>query len=149
VLVAGAAIVPVAPLTPAGAAGSYGVTIFQGTVGSSPDAALAPGDTKASMVIRGTDGFIYFAHLDAFWNGWESLGAPPVGAVGDPAVVSWAPGRVDVFVRGGDNRLWQTYRPTPTSFFSPWIKPVGDFGFLGSGPEVSSRGPGLLDLFTL
>ena len=149
--VAAVTLVPIGP-APAGAV-SYGSIFSDGAMASSPDAALAPGDTHPAFVTRGTDGFIYLAEVGGTfvvgWQGWTSLGAPPVGAVGDPAIVAWAAGRLDVFVRGGDGRLWQTYRPTVGSFFSPWIKPVGDDGILASGPEVSSRGPGQLDVFVV
>lgn len=126
-----------------------------GVLASSPAAAAARGDPALTVVVRGTDNSIYLTRSSAGlgYGPWQNLGAPPGGAIGDPAVFSWAPGRLDIFVRGVDNRLWQLFRPIQTSFIptepfqSDWFKPVGDDGVLASGPAVSSRGPGRLDLF--
>src|SRR5262249_51837024 len=40
------------------------------------------------------------------FTGWESLGGVSSGA---PATTTWGPGRLDVFVRGTDNRLWHKW----------------------------------------
>src|SRR5206468_2278916 len=80
------------------------------------------------------------------WSLYTSLGSPPGGAVGDPAIVSWAPGRLDLFVRGSDNKLWQRFSTNGGAAWSPWIQPVGTEGTLASGPDATSRGPGLLDV---
>jgi hypothetical protein len=59
-----------------------------------------------------------------------------------PAVVSWAPGRFDVFARGTDNRLkWRTWR---AGDWSDW-RSLG--GTLTSAPTVASWGRGRLDVF--
>jgi hypothetical protein len=59
-----------------------------------------------------------------------------------PAVVSWAPGRFDVFARGTDNRLkWRTWR---VGTWSDW-RSLG--GALTSAPTVASWGTGRLDVF--
>jgi hypothetical protein len=39
---------------------------------------------------------------DNGWSGWTSLGG---GVASDPAAVSWAGGRIDVFARGADNAM--------------------------------------------
>jgi hypothetical protein len=59
-----------------------------------------------------------------------------------PAVVSWAPGRFDVFARGADNRLkWRTWR---AGTWTNW-RSLG--GALTSAPAVASWGRGRLDVF--
>jgi hypothetical protein len=58
-----------------------------------------------------------------------------------PAVVSWAPGRLDVFVRGSDNQLWHRFFQ---GGWSGW-EPLG--GVLNSAPAVSTWAPGRLDVF--
>ena len=40
------------------------------------------------------------------WHDWESLGGV---LTSDPTAVSWASGRLDVFVRGKDNALWHKW----------------------------------------
>ena len=47
-------------------------------------------------------GALVHKYWNSGWSGWELFGG---GVVGDPTAVSWASGRVDVFVRGTDNRL--------------------------------------------
>jgi hypothetical protein len=89
-----------------------------------------------------------------FWNGvgwsaWADLGAPAGGAQGDPTIVSWSPGRLDVFVRGDDGKLWQNFSENGAATWSGWIKPLGDDGEIAAGtwPEASTRGAGRLDIF--
>ena len=118
-----------------------------GIVLSGPDAAAVRGSERVDVVVRGTDGFYWTYWNGSAWTGWAGLGAPPGGALGDPTVASWSPGRLDVFVRGADDKLWQRFSDNGGANWSPWIKPLGDDGVLASAPEVSSRGPGLLDVF--
>jgi hypothetical protein len=56
-------------------------------------------------------------------------------------VVSNSPGKIDVFVRGGDSAIW---RRTWTTSWSAWTS-VG--GLSSSTPAVVSRGNNRLDLF--
>jgi hypothetical protein len=65
-----------------------------------------------------------------------------VGAQGDPAIVSWGGGRVDVFVRGGDNALWQKSYANGT-----WTNWTSLGGQLASSPAASSWGANRLDVF--
>ena len=51
----------------------------------------------------------------------------------DPAVVSWEPNRIDIFVRGADNALWHKF--WGNEGWSGW-ESLG--GVLTSEPEVSS-----------
>jgi len=102
--------------------------------------------------------------LDIFWvdqngnlqeksynNGWfpglTQIGTPPAaagGIQGDPAAVSWAFGRNDVFLRGKDNRLYQAWRQnsawswTPNSLTTQTIS---------SNPAVASMGVNKLHVF--
>jgi hypothetical protein len=59
-----------------------------------------------------------------------------------PAAVSWASGRMDVFARGTDNALWQ--RTFTDGAWLPW-KRLG--GLLTSAPSVASQASGRLDVF--
>ena len=119
-----------------------------GVVVSSPDAAAVRGAERVDVVVRGTNGFYWTYWTGTGWTGWAPLGSPSSGADGDPAVVSWAPGRLDVFVRGAnDGKLWQKFTDNGGASWSDWLKPVGDDGVLASAPEVSSRDRGLLDVF--
>src|SRR5207249_3746022 len=62
--------------------------------------------------------------------------------------VSWGGAdteRIDLFVRGNDNKLWQKY--WDGSSWSSWLKPIGDEGVLGSEPDATSWAPGNILIF--
>jgi hypothetical protein len=105
---------------------------------------------RTDVVIRGSDGHVYwsFENIPDPWTGYTDLGQPPSGSVvGDPTIASWGPGRLDVFARGSDDRLWQTYSEDGGATWIPWLKPFGDDNVLRSGPEASTRGPGRLNVY--
>lgn len=86
------------------------------------------------------------------WNLWQDIGAPAAGIATDhpdPTIVASAPGRLDVFVKGGDSKLWQTQSTNGGATWSAWVKPVGDEGVLQSSPDATSRGPGLIDVYVI
>jgi hypothetical protein len=99
-------------------------------------------------------------HLSVFWsNGsvktvrqdfdqWSpvmDLGAPPGATVsGTPAVVSWAPGRYDVFVRADDGSFWHNWGDG--YWWGGWEKPGTPTG-LATVPAAVSFYPGRLDVF--
>ena len=115
---------------------------------SRTDTAAVRGSERVDVVTRAPDGFTWTFWNGSSWAGWRSLGAPPAGAAGDPTIVSWAPGRLDVFARGNsDNRLWQTFSVDGGATWSGWLKPLGDDGTLAGAPSASTRGPGRLDVW--
>ena len=65
------------------------------------------------IVARGASGRVaykYWSNEGGWWpseSEWADLG---FSAGGDPIVVSWAPRRLDVFVRGDDGALWHRTR---------------------------------------
>ena len=77
------------------------------------------------------------------WSAWTPQGAPPGGAAQAPAVASWGPGRLDLFVKGGDGHLWHSWQ-SPGARFSPW-EDLG--GQLTSAPTAVSWGPDRIDVF--
>ena len=120
---AGAAPVQPAPIQP----GPYPeATLFRpdGTLASAPATVAMPSLGEASFVV-GTDAAI---HWSTPARGWQSLGAPSVGLLGDPAAVSWVDGRIDLFVRGRDNHLWQRWTDCGGCGWSAWLRPVGTSG---------------------
>jgi hypothetical protein len=72
------------------------------------------------------------------WLGWESLGGTLTSA---PAVSSWSTGRLDVFVRGTDSRLWHKW------FQNGWSGWESLGGVLTSEPAAVSWGNGRIDVF--
>ncbi len=117
-----------------------------GVLTSAPATVHQPSFGHATFVV-GTDGQLYWSTDRGI--GWTPLGAPPGGVVGDPAAASWADGRIDIFVRGADNKLWQIWTPCGGCAWNGWLQPVGADGTLASSPTVTSWGEGRLDLFVL
>src|SRR6185437_3496199 len=75
------------------------------------------------------------------YRGWDSLGWVSLGT---PAVTTWGPGRLDLFVGGSDHHVW--HRP----FAAGWggweslgAPPVG----MTSDPAAVAMRPGRIDLF--
>jgi len=92
--------------------------------------------------IRGTIALLHTWADNYTWSGdWEVLGTGLLQ--GNPAAVSWGPGRIDVFVRGGANEPAHKYFANG-QWSSGW-----DYldGALLDSPAVASWGPGRLDLF--
>lgn len=63
-------------------------------------------------------------------------------AKAQPAVVSWAENRVDVFIRGKDNAVW--HRSAEDEIWAPW-ESLG--GSIAGNVEAMSWEPGRLELF--
>lgn len=74
---------------------------------------------------------------DTAWSAWSPAGA----ATSTPAVTSWGSGRLDMFVRGQDNAIWQR---TWNGAWSEWVS-IG--GAMTSAPAAVSWGPGRVDVF--
>ena len=73
------------------------------------------------------------------WSDWENLGGALTSA---PAVSSWQPNRLDVFVRGTDNALYHKYWNG-----SQWIDWESLGGVLTSAPAAVSWGSNRIDVF--
>ncbi|TFD45172.1 hypothetical protein E3T55_19315 [Cryobacterium frigoriphilum] len=72
------------------------------------------------------------------WNSWFSHGAPTAGFTGGPSIVSRNNAVCNIYVRGGDNALWQK------AFFNGAWHPWGrhnDGAVLASEPALGSMGP--------
>lgn len=77
---------------------------------TSPPAAASWNSNRYDLIIRGHDGLIYHKYWNgSAWIGWGSIGAPPVGAASAPTVAAPEANVLQVFVRGGDNRLWNNH----------------------------------------
>jgi hypothetical protein len=79
-----------------------------------------------------------FSSLHPYGRPWEFQGG---AVVGDPDVASWAPGRLDVFVRGTDNALYHKF------YDGSWHAFAGLGGALTSSPTAVSWGPNRIDVF--
>jgi hypothetical protein len=79
------------------------------------------------------------------WSAWEDLGGPITSA---PAAVSWGPGRIDVFARGGGGEVVQRFKESGA--WSPWATPGELRGMLlRSAPACASVEPGTINCVAL
>lgn len=99
---------------------------------------FAAGASAETLVFaRGADNALWM-HDGARWT---SLGGTLASA---PDAASWGNGRVDVFVRGTDDHLWQIARENGR--WSQWFD-LG--GTIRGGPSAVSRAPGRIDVVAL
>jgi hypothetical protein len=103
------------------------------------------------------DNQLYHKYFDnGGWSaGWESLGSLN-GATGlwnsPPAIVCWAPARIDIFAQGADHSMYHKswdgqngWLPGPG--ITGWESPIP--GHFYSPPAVVSWGPQRVDIFAL
>ncbi|HEX3782829.1 MAG TPA: hypothetical protein VHX38_24455 [Pseudonocardiaceae bacterium] len=115
-----------------------------GNASASP-ALVRVDDTHAASFTRGANGALELDTLDgSTWSkNWTDLGGPTGGRIlGQPAAYGSANGRIDVFVRGTDNRAYQ--RTFDGSRWGDWIC-LG--GTLTDAPTVAFTSPSSWTLF--
>ena len=118
----------------------------QSEVGVTARTGGGPG-SDLPTVGRGTDGQLWLGFVGG--QNWTAIPPLAAGIKGAPTIVSWGGGRLDVFVRGGDDKLWQTTTPYAGADFQDWIKPVGNDGVLAGSPKATVLRPGRLDVFVV
>ena len=74
---------------------------------------------------------------------WESLGKPSVSIVGKPAISTWGPNRLDIFVRGSDSHLY--WRNLSGTTWSAWSSLGGN---IADQPAAVSWGANRVDVFS-
>ena len=80
------------------------------------------------------------------WRPWSTLGAPDgISLAGPVAAVSQVPGKINVFARGSDGRLWQNWFDN-TGWQSKWNYIDGP-STSSSSPTAISFGEGHMDVF--
>ena len=98
-------------------------------------AVTANKDGRLEVFCTGIDGALW--HLwqvapNGNWSGWASLGKPTgVDLVLSINVHQNADGRLEVFMAGSNNALWNVWQIEPGGKWSTW-------GFLGTPPGISS-----------
>jgi len=114
-----------------------------GPIASSPGAvSWGPGrmDAVARMAGSDTPGHYWW---DGNWH-YENLGGQ---ILGDPDIISAAPGYLNVFVRGLDNNLWQKWF-TPGVGWSAYqnVSAIAGGGPMAGSPGAVSWGPNRVDV---
>jgi hypothetical protein len=98
---------------------------------------------------RGSNVYIRTYQNNA-WGSWQSLGAPSGLVPSTPAITSWGPNRLDVFVRGSDDKLYWRKSTVNCSgasgVWSSWTA-VGSSQTFRGKPAAVSRSSGLISVF--
>src|SRR5215831_2523580 len=81
--------------------------------------------------------------LQAGTTQWTGLGG---WFTGEPAVAKNTYGRLEAFVRGGDNSVWHSYQNTPGGTWSGWTSLSGQ---IISNPAVGVNSDGTVEVFVL
>jgi hypothetical protein len=110
-----------------------------GMVLASSPAIGSTGPDHEIVFAAGTDGSLWRKEWTSRtgWSGWAALAAAEVGFVGDPVVACRNPGVCDVYIRGGDDALWQLAWCGGDGYWHHHI----DGGVLTADPAVVARGP--------
>lgn len=80
------------------------------------------------------------------WGDWTSLGSTQTAMVGDPVVGADHTGRLHVFIRGADNRLYFIRQSEPSGVWTSWVSVNGRADMQGN-PTVARNSDGRLELY--
>lgn len=86
-------------------------------------------------------------HVHEHWSGWHSLGGRLTSR---PAIGINEDGRIEVFARGTDHRIWHTSQLTPGGSFSGWAPLQGGLSHddvLGESIAVGVNHDGRLEVY--
>lgn len=106
-------------------------------------AAVARAAADRDVVVRGSDGALYYmARQNGGWNAtWTRIGLAGSSGEGRPAIASWGPSRLDVFVQAGASApyLWHAGCVSPAcASTAAWTTFVPLGGLLAGAPAASS-----------
>ncbi len=113
---------------------------------TSDPAAVTRSLGNTEVVGVGLDGNVWDYRTTSSGQGaWFNLGAPRPGAASAPAIVSTTSGSFDVFVRGGDNKLWHASFSAPDTVTAPtvvtgWTRRGNDWDNIAGRPAAGARG---------
>jgi kumamolisin len=139
--------------SPSGPIGTfYSLGAPAGGAVSDPAAGLNQ-DGRIEVFVLGADGALWHVWQNAPNAGWTptfaSLGLPGGGALrGVPSVATNTDGRLEVFARAADGRVWHTWQVSPSGAWGPWYS-LGFGGAAGPGSDVAAgrNGDGRLEIF--
>ncbi len=93
------------------------------------------------VFVTGTNHHLY--HLNWDGSGWKDLGGYLTSS---PAVVTPAPGYIQVYGRGSDGALYSRWSGNGGSTWTPWYKPTAGSPLAGTGPGGNSAPVNTQDL---
>lgn len=111
------------------------------------------GVNSLHIFLIGGDGSLYYKEFSAAggWGPFQNLGAYMANMVSSPAVVAWAPGRLDVFAQRSDNYVVSIYEERYAAPVLGWQ--YGAFTYFPhaiapyQGVSAASWAPGHIDVF--
>jgi hypothetical protein len=108
--------------------------------------ASGSGPTRTDVFAISDGQLVWADAADGTTPNFESLGAPDVGIAegAGPVATTWGAGRADVFLRGADGFLYQTFFSSANDAWSDWTK-LGDKTFAGD-PAAAAVSEGHLDV---
>ncbi|QKW32709.1 serine/threonine protein kinase [Actinomadura sp. NAK00032] len=121
-------------------------------------------DGRIELFVRGTDGHMWHAWQvarDGNWSNWDDMSGyrtlasdGPLEVAGDPTAHSSADGRIEVFVRGADGRLWHAWQVARDGNWSNWQDlgqhrplPDGDVLTVAGDPAAHASADGRIEVF--
>ena len=138
---------------PGGNPQPYECTAFTDSDGIATSSAATANSSVGPVLVTAaspglTPAVLNLTNATATWSGWigPQTSPPPglAGAPSGPAVASWGPGRLDLFVEGADANLWHRWSTDGGASWSAW-EDLG--GVLVGGPAAVSWGLNRLDVF--
>jgi hypothetical protein len=133
----------------AGAAFAAQWTALAGLWHQNPIAAQ-DADGRLELFALGANGHLFLLAQSSangsWWTAAADLGPPPAnGASGSPAVARNADGRIEVFVRGADNKVYHRWQQAPGAALSPHWAQLG--GSCRHDPVIARNKDGRLEAF--
>ena len=114
-------------------------------------------DGRLELFVRGQDLLLYHQWETAVgtfsWSGWNSHGAastPDKRFTDHPVVAASADGRLELFLRGGDENIYHAWQTSASNGWSDWVNEgAAGGGFVTVAPALARNGDGRLEIFAL
>jgi hypothetical protein len=109
-------------------------------------------DGRLELLVLGHNGHLFdlaqSAPSGAWWSSWADLGAPPHGgAAGNLSVARNPDGRLELFLRGADNKVYHRWQQGAGGALTPtWASMGGSFA---GSPVAAPNQNGRLEVFVL
>jgi hypothetical protein len=109
-------------------------------------------DGRLELFVLGDGGHLFDLAQSApnggWWSSWADLGAPPSGgAAGQLAVARNLDGRLELFLRGADNKIYHRWQQgAGGALTATWASMGGSFG---RSPSAGRNQDGRLEVFAV
>jgi hypothetical protein len=142
---------------------SWVTNVAESYVNEPPVPVVSWGGNRIDLFVRGTDGGVYWKAWDpglpktsenTYWYPSMFTWYPMGGFItGTPEPISWGPGRLDVFVRGGDSNPRTDWTSYMSLYHLYWNGSIWNWQYLGgtlaAHPAAVSWGVNRIDVFAV